>query len=82
MRQFRLFYANAELVHCGALESPLDVEPGSNVEFAKRPVLVLMRFWIENRNSGRHHALMFATTETWYGDGKFRSGGGELWQYS
>ena len=52
----------AELVRCGALESSLDLNPGSNSAFAKRPLSVLIRFRIENGNSGldalgeRYHA--------------------------
>ena len=42
----------AELVRCGALESSLDLNPGSNSAFAKRPLSVLTRFRIENGNSG------------------------------
>ena len=49
----------AELVRCGAVESPLDLKPGSNFAFAKRPVSVLIRFRIENGNSG---LMEFGTT--------------------
>ncbi len=42
----------AELTPCSALESRLDLRPGSNFAFAKRPVSMLIRFRIENANSG------------------------------
>jgi hypothetical protein len=37
---------------CGALESPLHSKPGSHFVFAERPVPVLIRFKVENGNSG------------------------------
>ena len=42
----------AELARCGAVERPLDSKPGSNFASAKRGVSVLIRFRIENENSG------------------------------
>ncbi len=40
------------LVRCEAMETPLDLRPGSNFAFATRPVSVLIRLRVENGNSG------------------------------
>ncbi len=38
---------------CGALESLLDLKPGSNSAFGKRLLSALIRFRIENGNFGQ-----------------------------
>jgi hypothetical protein len=42
----------AELVRCGAVESPLDSKPSSNFPFANHLVPVLSEIRIQNGNSG------------------------------